>query len=127
MNIPLFIANPAQGEKAIQVRDAATRTIWITIGAIISGGLIAAAIIIFVVQMPLVAAVLVVAEVVAAVVLWQSFTKQFAARNPGEIARGSLLRGLTANTMTTPQQLWDAAVCVRDTGDKGRAQMILGV
>ena len=127
MSVPTFIANPAHGEAAIKVRDGATRTLIILIGAMISGGLIAAAILFFVVQQPLVAVILLIAEAVSLSFLWGSYTKTLAMRNQGNILPGSLLRGLTVSGTTTPQQLWDAAVCVRDTGDKGRAQMILGV
>ena len=121
-----FIVNPRTDQTGQMYAATMTRTLQIMIGAILVGALIAAALVAFVAQMPILAGILLIAEPVAGWFVWRSMIKQQAARNPELVVDPSLLKGLTTSQFTTEQQLWDAAVCARDTGDTARAQMILG-
>lgn len=126
MSVPRFITNPAQGEKAQTQRTQLNRTlVFLTLSFVIAG-LSVGAYFYFVEQMVPLAIGFVIFEALAVVYILKTIPRSMALKTPDLIVAGSFLNGLRVNDFTNEKQLWDAAVCVRDTGDKTRAQMILG-
>src|SRR4051794_14745054 len=126
MSVPRFITNPARGEEAETQRAQLTRSMMFLTLAFVVTGLSVGAYFYFVEGMVAVAVGFVVFEALAIIYLAKTLPRSIAAKAPDHVVAGSYLAGLTVNEFTTPRQLWDAAVCVRDTGDKSRAQQILG-
>lgn len=123
---PMLIPNPMKGQEATTHANNMQRQITLMLAAMIAGGLVASAAVFFLVELPLVAVVLLVMELGAALILRSVWPKAMSRTNADMVVAGSYLSGITINQFTQPQQLWDAAVTVRDTGDKVRARMILG-
>ena len=126
MKAPMFIPNPMRGETAIAMAAQLRRTIAILLGAVISAGILGAALVYFFVELPLLAGVLLLMEVAFAVFVRLQYPRLVAARHRDLVVAGSYLSGIEINQFAQPQQLWDAAVAVRDSGDKARVRMILG-
>ncbi len=126
MKVQTFITNPQMGSAGTETAAQAQRSLLILVGSMVSGGLIAAALIFFVVELPIIALVVLLGEVAVAIFMLRTMPKSVAAKYPTLIVASSYLAGLEINQFAQPQQLWDAAIIVRDSGDRSRAQAILG-